>query len=268
VICFNSAVASFVNKSTRILVYASTDHSINQQHWSRQKKILPVTKMVSPRLIIGQNNQAVAALEHGRHRDALLLMRAATMELNDLYQQGGAVEDDSSRRQKSSSPLRSGPVGLEPGATEGDTDDCSSMFRRAICLSRREKRLPVVAAVVLYNLALCEHVLGCFGASRRVVAALKFYKMSYQIIEENRQHISFGDLLILALINNIADASSRLHQMRKSRRWFKFLARILGVESSSSDGRIQPSLADEDYVFFYINAMLNNHEMSNAAPAA
>jgi hypothetical protein len=142
------------------------------------------------------------------------------------------------------------------------------MFRRAICLPVQEKRLPVVAAVVLYNLALCEHVLGCFGASRRVVAALKFYKMSYQIIEENRHDFFLGDLLVLAVINNIADAAAQLHESKKSRRWFKFLARIIRAASAASDGRILPALAEEDYVFFYINAMLRNHDMINVAPAA
>jgi hypothetical protein len=232
------------------------------QHWRTQ-----TNKMVSPRFIIGQNNQAVAALEQGLHRDALLLMRGATMQLNDLYQQGGA-EDDSNMRPKRSSPLRSGPVGSKPGDTEYNADDCSSMFRRAIYLSRREKRLPIVAAVLLYNLAICEHVLGCFGASRRVAAALKFYKMSYQIIEENRHNFCFGDLLVLALVNNIADASAQLQELRKSRRWFKFLSRMIGAASAVSDGRILPALAEDEYVFFYTNAMLYSNDMINAAAAA
>ncbi|CAB9500269.1 expressed unknown protein [Seminavis robusta] len=230
---------------------------------------------MTSRMIIGRNNMAVVALQQGRHRDALGMLRTATMQLNELYQRG---EDDDEKvvmrtgadgkARVSCRSLRSCDIGTSgPAQSSNVDDDCLSMFRRAIVLSRRETSLPVIASSVLYNLGLCEHVIGAnLNISRKIVAALKFYKMSYQIIEENRHRCSFGDLLVLAVINNIADVSSTLQDSNKSRRWFKFLARILGVANSNS--RSLPALDEADYAFFYMNAMLHDGEMLNVAAAA
>ena len=59
---------------------------------------------------------------------------------------------------------------------------------------------------------------------------------------------------------------SLLQDAEKSKRWFKFLARILGV--ADAETRITPAVSEADYSFFYINAMLHEGDMLNAAAAA
>lgn len=260
--------------------------------------------------VIAKNNLAAIALENGRHGEALRLMRDATLKLNDWYAQMPQEDEAAATAAttkhvvpqdiKAAFPLKScsvgAPVAQEAGngehavtrAAEDPDEACSTMFRRAILLSWHEDNMPVVAAVVLYNLALCEHFLGTrFNSPKRIASALKFYKFAYQLIEDNREACLFGDILILAVINNIADCAAQSSENATSQQWFDFLGRVLGSatahtpgrgddedaeendsEEDETDRRILPSLDEDDYLFFSVNALLFQGSALISAPAA
>ena len=270
----------------------------------------PTATSLAAESVIAKNNLAAIALENGRHGEALRLMRDATLKLNDWSTQSPqedqtaatiATRKHEDRQEiKTAFPLKSCPVGLpvahEAGgqeyavirAAEDPDEACPTMYRRSILLSWQEVNMPVVAAVVLYNLALCEHLLGTrFNSPQRIASALKFYKCAYQLIEDNREASSFGDLLILAVINNIADCAAQSLENTTSQRWFDFLGRVLGtatthafggeddqdaeqndVEEGDTDRRILPTLDEDDYLFFSVNALLFQGSVLISAPAA
>ena len=225
-----------------------------------------MSKMYSASAVINKNNLAAAALRQGHYRDALVVMREATVTLNSIHRRSDIRTRYPVRPMDSFPPIQSSPVGPMHGHPAIESGS-SAMFRRAIILSQQEESVQVISAVVLFNLALCHHLIGTsLNSSGRICSALQFYKMSYQIMEENRHLCIFGDLLVLALINNIAEAWAQVCEVRKAREWFDFLSKILGVESD--DQRSLPALDEEDYVFFYMNAMLHHGETMDIAPAA
>ena len=90
--------------------------------------------------------------------------------------------------------------------------------------------------------------------------------MSYQIVEENRKSCLFGDLLVLAVINNIAVCAAQSLELKTSRRWFDFLGRVL--EAATSDDGILATLEEDDYLFFSLNVLLHQDIVLIASPAA
>lgn len=223
--------------------------------------------MLSPSDVCNQNNLAVAALRQGCYHDALHMIREATVKMNNLYRTAASGDSVRPGEIKESYPIQSSPVGPMWGEPTTADQSGSSIFRRAIVLCNQEDSVPAIASVVLFNLGLCQHLLGTkLNSSSRIDAALKFYKMSYQIIEENRRRYMFGDLLVLAVINNIAESLAQSVEVKHARQWFIFLSQILGV--ATADEKVMPGLAEDDYVFFYINAMLHQGETLNVAPAA
>ena len=217
--------------------------------------------MIAPSVLVQENNLAVTALSYGYYEEAFRIMREATTKLNRMPP---PAENYFCQQRRWSYPIQSSPVGPLCGAPEQEN---ASMFRRAILLADQEDNVPVVASVVLFNLALCHHIMGTtFNVSKRIGVALRFYRMAYQIIEENRDFCVFGDLLLLAVINNIAESSAQLYEVKRAKKWFTFLSRILGV--AATGGRILPALGEDDYVFFYVNAMLHQGDTLTVSPAA
>ena len=250
--------------------------------------------------VIAGNNLAVMALENGSYGDAWLLMRRAILKLNECLAEGSSSLEQQGRTSNATAtgtgrgkevpqankavlPLQSFPVGTLvaqenheealvgrdsstatraiPLSADSADETCSFMYRKAIAIHQEEDGLAVVSAVVLYNLALCEHLLGTrFYSPKRIASAFKFYKCAYHIIEENRETGSFGDLLILAVINNIAACAAAGMELATSKRWFDFLGHVLEFTT--------PQTADDDYVFFSMNAMLNQAIVLISAPAA
>jgi hypothetical protein len=229
--------------------------------------------------VITKNNVAVAAVAQGRQRETTRMMRHTLVKLNGLYQhhledkdEVMDMDDDShdgpSKRKRPtmacSHPIRSVPI----ERLNCSSDAFPSMFQRALLLSPEEENIPVIAAVVLFNLALSEHLVGAsYNNSKKIASAYRFYNLAYQTIEEHKTKCPFEDLLVLAVVNNLGDTCSQLWQTKRSGMWFNCLAHILGMAASSS-GKILPSIDEDDYMFFYLNSMMHQGNMLSAAPAA
>lgn len=221
--------------------------------------------MISPQEVVTKNNMAVAALQQGRQGESTSMMRTALSKLNDIYQEAGTeVEMEIDGNKVTSRPL--GSVRVATPRSPDTNEPFPPFFRRALILSPEELNKPVIAAVVLYNVALSEHLIGfSLNNSRKIASAHMFYKLAYQIIDENKSKCIFEDLLVLAVINNLGDSCSLLYHTKKSKMWFRRLAQILGM--TCGDATMAPALDEDDFMFFYLNAMMNQ-DMSNSASAA
>ena len=227
--------------------------------------------------VIHLNNMAAKELANGRYPEAHLLQRSSLMKLEELYhareESGTAANTSAADKRMGENPRRQQSRSLETCSSQEfaslrDLDqECCGVFRRSILLPEDEENLSVLTAVVLFNLALCEHVMGLLnGITRHLHAALKMYRLSYQIIQDNRDSVSFCDLLVLAVINNIAECASQNMEAMMAKQWFDFLGRILGVDRPEIQN--MTTLGEKDYSFFFTNAVVQHGSVLLSAPAA
>ena len=227
--------------------------------------------MTTPLEVVQNNNFAAMAMVRNCHRETAVLMRRTLVKLNELYEIQESKSEmmmdidngDFPAKMPVSQPLQSVVVSTRPNVSE---DSFPSFFRRALLLSPEEESVPLIAAVVLYNLALSEHLLGSsLNNSKKISSAHRFYSLAYQIIEESKSKCAFEDLLVLAVINNLGDTSSQLYQSKRARKWFHCLGHILGMTCS---GKMMPAIQEDDYMFFYLNVMLHQNDIHMASPCA
>lgn len=116
------------------------------------------------------------------------------------------------------------------------------------------------AAILLYNMALCYHNMGShFGVSSALPKALHLYELALESIDLGTNLMQVQKLL-LAILNNCANIYTCFRRIEETQRCFDNLKVILAAST------IEMTL-DEDYNFFFLNALFQSQELC-FAPAA
>jgi hypothetical protein len=171
-----------------------------------------------------------------------------------------AMEIDAKQDQPS---LRSVPVYAKtPSHFSTKEDDAVFLlYSRAIIVFPDEQDKELLTGVALYNMALANHCRAIErGTSNLLTVALKIYEMAADIIKDSKIQCGTGDLLQLALFNNMA----QIHCISFStEEMFTCLGKTRAILAAATD----ESLLDDDYNFFFMNTMLQIEELT-LAPAA
>lgn len=142
-----------------------------------------------------------------------------------------------------------------------------SMYNRAMVLADNQGREPMsaqnqqrIGAIILYNLALIHHNIGLhLGMSPALWQALRLYERALETLDSGA---SFNDAakLLLAILNNMGNIHAHLFNYEST--WACMNKLRLALAASNS------ALAlDEDYLFFFLNALFQVKELC-FAPAA
>ena len=244
--------------------------------------------------VINLNNRAVTLLRHGQQKRSLDSFRLALQVFQELQaaqsdtiaEEGGrgdAGEHDTAsiQQQQQGSLLnvdgdflhvQSVEIKMQLEGSDDPEDAYLHLFNRALVLTRNAvKHQDAIVASVLYNLALVSHLRGVQTRSQaRYSTSLKLYRMAYEIIQSHDDQSIFEDILILALVNNLGHIQSRLGQSEEARRQNNFLRVAIGMappDGTDDDDEVMaysPQVDEQDYFFFYLNAL----EERVSAPAA
>jgi len=154
--------------------------------------------------------------------------------------------------------LKSVPVLSEAMFPRPSSQSYLAMYDRALLISNHEQDRETVTACILYNMALANHARGLrYGRSSLLARALQLYKMSLDVLHPTSSGL---DLLCLACFNNAAQIYSQLFHRDEMRQCLECMRQILG--------NVQGIRDNDDYVLFYLNAMLYIGEELSLAPAA
>ena len=142
-----------------------------------------------------------------------------------------------------------------------------SMYNRALVLSRDQDDYSLLvkyrhrtSAILLYNLALVHHNIGIhLGLSAALPHALRLYDMALETIDKGANFLDVQKLL-LAILNNMGNIHTHLFHFEHTRQCLNSLRVVLSASSSLME-------MDDDYVFFFLNALFQGKEL-NFAPAA
>jgi hypothetical protein len=266
--------------------------------------------------VIEINNSAVAAMQQGRAKESIELLRGAIANLKNHYlikrssplsfppsrgiplphhrwELPRAVSDSSIETQSDLSSsssslsfndeeddyfstmeidakqedqppsLRSVPVYANTSShiSTKEDDAVVLLYNRAIIVFPDEQDKELLTGVALYNMALANHCRAIQrGTSNLLTVALKIYEMAADIIKDSEIQSGTGDLLQLALFNNMA----QIHSISFStEEMFTCLGKTRAILAASTD----ESLLYDDYSFFFMNTMLQIEELT-LAPAA
>jgi hypothetical protein len=142
-----------------------------------------------------------------------------------------------------------------------------SIYNRALVLSVEQDDYSFMttyqhrtSAIILYNLALVHHNIGIhLGVSAALPHALQLYGMSMQTINQGA-NLADVQKLLLALLNNMGNIHTHLFDLANTQRCLINLRVVLSTSSTLM-------AMDEDYLFFFLNAMFQGNELC-FAPAA
>lgn len=142
-----------------------------------------------------------------------------------------------------------------------------SMYNRALVLSEDQDDCALLvtyqhrtSAIILYNLALVHHNIGVhLGVSAALPHALKLYEMAMETVDRGASFVDVQKLL-LALLNNMGNIHTHLFHFEHTERCLNSLRVVLAASA-------QTSTMDDDYVFFFLNALFQGKELC-FAPAA
>jgi hypothetical protein len=143
-----------------------------------------------------------------------------------------------------------------------EDDDLVLLYNRAIIVVPSEQDKELLTGVVLYNMALVNHSRAIErGTSSLLTVALKIYQMAASIMEDSEDQSGTGDLLQLAVYNNMA----QIHSIRFSTEdMFECLNKTRTSLATAAD---ESFVDEDDYNFFFMNTMLQTEELT-VAPAA
>lgn len=154
------------------------------------------------------------------------------------------------------------PVMKSPFACSNcDTEKATlSIYDRALFVAPDETDTEVLSSVVLFNLGLINNIRGIRrGRSKSFRKALRFYKMSCDVLVQGRKEHSAVGLLLLAIFNNTAHVYAYLLDVEKTRQCLECLRDILSNAFEASD---------DEYLIFYMNSLMTPGRAISLAPAA
>jgi hypothetical protein len=125
--------------------------------------------------------------------------------------------------------------------------------------------MTVMTAIMLYNKALTYHTNAVrSGATKKLHRALKLYRMSFRVLQENPDiSCDMVDLLLLALVNNMGFIYSHFYDWAEMKKSHEILHSLF---MSTCD--ISNSLEAEEYTFFSYVISPHYQTSSVSAPAA
>jgi hypothetical protein len=223
---------------------------------------------MSTRNIIDLNNGAVSALQQGRYKEAIGLLRTAT-----TYIKNGFVSSDGKDNDGQSSPIKvdeeqdmpsifSVRIWNEETCARHQDKTSIFMYSQALVLGHDDHCKELLTGVVFYNMALVNHARGIeIEKACLLTAALNFYGMAVAVTHTRNGDVRASDhWLLLALYSNMA----HIH-----------LSRVCNEKLSQCLGNVRLLLANDtaeqvvdadDYYFFLANSLLEIRV--DSAPAA
>eukprot|EP00980_Cylindrotheca_fusiformis_P007336 scaffold1525_cov142-Cylindrotheca_fusiformis.AAC.136 len=143
----------------------------------------------------------------------------------------------------------------------------SSMYNRGLVLPEDQKEFIFIGsyhhrtrAVILYNLGLVNHNIGVrLGISAALPHALRLYEMAFDSLG-NVADIIESHKLLLAILNNMGNIHTHFFHFDHTVQCLNNLRQALAIPNHSM-------AMDEDYIFFFLNALFQGKELS-FAPAA
>jgi hypothetical protein len=210
------------------------------------------------------NNGAVSALQQGRHKDAVCLLRTALADLKKRFvvpATSSTIQPNASSQDKPS--IFSAPIWSEETSTQQQDKTSIFMYSQALILADDEDHCKeLLIGVVFYNMALVNHARAIeTGKASLLTAALNFYGMAVAVTQSRNGGVTASDYwLLLAVSNNMAHiylsqaCSERLCQCLENIR--SLLATNIAEEVVDAS----------DFYFFVANALLQI--TVDSAPAA
>jgi hypothetical protein len=238
---------------------------------------------MSIRKIIDLNNGAVSALQQGRHKEAVGLLRTAITDLKRRFVLPTSnasslaliVSSDGKDKDGHSSPIKvdqkqdkhsifSVPIWSEETCTRQQDKTSIFMYSQALILADDDHCKELLIGVVFYNMALVNHARAIETEKASLLtAALNFYGVAVAVTQPQSRN---GDVrapdywLLLALYSNMA-------HIHLSRVCYEKLCQCLGYIRSLLAADIAEQVVDaDDYYFFVANSLLEIRVHS--APAA
>ena len=218
------------------------------------------------------NNGGVSALQQGRHKDAVCLLRTALADLKERFvvpAPSSSIQPPNALSQDKPS-IFSEPIWNEETTTQQQDKTSIFMYSQALVLADDEDHCKeLLVGVVFYNMALVNHARAIeTGKASLLTAALNFYGMAVavtqsrnDVTQSRNDGVNASDYwLLLAVSNNMAHiyltqvCSERLCQCLDNIR--SLLATNIAVEVVDAG----------DYYFFVANSLLQIRV--NSAPAA
>jgi hypothetical protein len=241
---------------------------------------------MNTRKVIDLNNSAVTALQQGRHKEAMNLLRAAITDLKDHFvvrsfssetvmqsdepssatlmscKEKGEDEHSSHMEVDQKQTIFSVPIWSEESFTQRQDETSIFMYSQALVLAHADHSKEFIIGVVFYNMALLNHARAMESNTPSLLtAALKFYGLAVAVTQRrNDEFAASDDWLLLALYNNMA-------QIYLSQASSEKLCQCLGdLRALLDTDRAEQVVDVDDYCFFVTNAMLELRVV--AAPAA
>jgi hypothetical protein len=232
--------------------------------------------------MIQLNSQAVTLMQEGAYSAAFTLLHSSLDQLKTKVDTELESVDDMPTMGEEAS-IHPIPVRFARH-DEKVTNNAFSFYSSACVFIGTESELLTtslneirLAAVVLYNLALCFHVHGIGRAASQhyFTKALQMYKTALGLLKEvatvSPKQVEKDSLLRLALYNNIGHIHSCDHQTADLQRCLEKIQSILANESHAT----QPSESDcqsasstrQDYLEFHLNVIIL-HGTRRHSPAA
>ena len=150
-------------------------------------------------------------------------------------------------------------------------NSCCFLFQRALVVAD-ETPVQLRSAAVLYNLALSQHLVGVLeGATRKVVAAKRLYLLALDLVKRHSQENGSRQALLVSLCiaNNLGETYlQELQDHKEANKCFSFAREILARVSASESFASAGDEAEDEYGFFYLNAMVRSTGSTIATPAA
>jgi tetratricopeptide (TPR) repeat protein len=218
--------------------------------------------------IIALNSKAVVKLTQGQYQDAAkLLGKAIRMVQQGMLDHDTKLDDESQEEKSEEYALESCPVDFDAGTDSS----VFSLYNRALLLTGIDNKTifssrneATVSGVLLFNVALCYHLLGLQQPSdqRKLEKALQFYKAAAAVIGLNYNLCGADHLIYLAVYNNKAHIFSILLCEEDAQRCLSWLKESLEVTEEDSDQLFSNELVD-----IHLNVALF-HGSRRHAPAA
>jgi hypothetical protein len=236
--------------------------------------------------VIELNNNAVGFLRQGEYKKATYLLRTAIAGLKNCFLEHNEEGDlsESSVNKKLDAPPSSAssasfngdemvdqkqgilgvPLWTEESFAQKHDSSLIFVYAQALVLAPINHHRTLLTGVVLYNMALANHVRAIEkGKASLLMHALKFYVMAVAIVRGQSDvdvKASSCHWLLLALYNNMAHIYMSYSSSEK-------MLQCLGsIEGLLAADKIEQVINVNDYAFFLINAMLKLRVV--AAPAA
>lgn len=246
------------------------------------------SSILSTHQVAKVNQLGVCSMVRGNYDESLSSYRIAFKHVQEVIRQQDDDHHPSGRSEEEKthfswvlpSRLTSVPLSKEGmmscfswNATDGAFElfDCALVYE--LCEERSEdtaRENAVLAAVVLYNGALCHHVRGTrMGCSKDLERALHLYKLSSHLItkkcrpvaDEEPSSSSSSSLLILALLNNMGHIHSYFHNITDAQN-------ILAMMKVFLDEMDPDELTDRDAAFFALASVAATNGSFVGTPAA